>query len=596
MTAGTAPHDDDGFWSAVENGDAATLADRLGVPANTLADLLPALAAWRDRGRDQSLIDGWRYRITWKPANVAAAAAAAVPAAGAAAASVTTPTANVPVGKALTGTWIIADPDRFALTEVLAGLGADVVNVPVHDITAQTVGREIAGILAMPVSATDALPLVQTVIALGTPAPLWLVTRGAIATGRSDTADPEAATVWGLGRVLALEHPDRRGGLLDLPTTAVPQPTTAPEGTATARPGELEAPAEGRLGELDGRPESTSDGLGAHAEGRSGVLDARAVRGPAGLDARAAGRLAAVLGGELGDEDQIALRPAGVLVRRLVHAPAPSHVPAGAGVAWQPAGTVLITGGTGGLGAEVARWAAAHGAQRLVLVSRRGAGAPGVAELLAELPTAEVHACDLADRSEVAALLAAVGPVDAVVHAAGVSEDMALVDIDAEHLDRVVRGKVDGAIHLDELIGDVDAFIVFSSISAVWGSGRQAAYGAANAALDALVRRRRAAGRPGISIAWGPWARVGMAADPEAATALRRQGLVALDPATAITALALAVGADKGPGGGDGLVTIADVRWNEFLPLFTAARPRPLLSDLPEAGVVPIPAPAGGSA
>ncbi|WP_203831214.1 type I polyketide synthase [Actinoplanes palleronii] len=498
---------DDGFWAAVDDG---SLADRLGLPAAALADVLPALTSWRARSRERDAIDGWRYRITWKPA-------------------------TVPARPALPGTWILVGTDRYGLAATLTGLGATVQTGTPADLAELLAGELVSGILATPGSAAEALPLVQAVTRLTTLAPLWLVTRGAVATGRADAVvDPETAAVWGLGRVAGLEHPDRWGGLLDLPET---------------------------------------------------------------LDARAVGRLAAVLGGELGAEDQIALRSAGVLLRRLTHAPATTHA------AWRPRGTVLIAGGTGGLGAEVARWAAANGAERLILVSRRGAAAPGAADLMAELqaelPAAEtrtgdraaveVHACDLADRAAVEALLAATGPVHAVVHAAGIVEDVALADADPAHLDRVLRGKVDGAQHLDDLAGDVDAFVVFSSIAATWGSGRQAAYGAANAALDALIQRRRAAGRPGTSIAWGPWARVGMAADAQAAAALRRQGLVALDPAPAIAALAQAVGA------GDDLITVADVRWDEFLPLFTATRARPLLADLPEAATA-VPAPATGSA
>ncbi|WP_253266769.1 beta-ketoacyl reductase, partial [Streptomyces sp. NL15-2K] len=244
-----------------------------------------------------------------------------------------------------------------------------------------------------------------------------------------------------------------------------------------------------------------------------------------------------------------------------------------------PCGTVLITGGTGGLGAEVARWAAASGAERLVLVSRRGVGAPGAGELLAELPCAEVHACDMADRAAVEALLAAVGGVDAVVHAAGVGEDAALAEADAAHLRRVISGKVDGALLLDELVGDVDAFVVFSSISGVWGSRGQAAYAAANAALDAFVERRRAVGRPGTAIAWGPWARVGMAADQGETELLRRQGLLPLPPAQAVAALAGVVG------GGEGVLAVADVRWSEFVSLFAVVGARPLFEEVAEAGV-----------
>ncbi|WSA22419.1 beta-ketoacyl reductase [Streptosporangium subroseum] len=265
------------------------------------------------------------------------------------------------------------------------------------------------------------------------------------------------------------------------------------------------------------------------------------------------------------------------MLRRLVPAPVPGGAPN-----WRPDGTVLITGGTGGLGAEVARWAAAHGAKRLVLVSRRGATAPGAQELLAELPMAEAHACDLSDRSAVEALLAGIGEVDAVVHAAGVSQDVPLAAEDADHLRAVAAGKVDGAAHLDALLPDVP-LIVFSSIAGVWGSAEQAAYAAANAALDALIARRRAQGRPGTAVAWGPWARIGMAADDHIADRLRRRGLTPMAPARALDALSVAVGAN------DTLVTVADVDWARFVPVFSTARPRPLLTDLlpdshPDAG------------
>ncbi|WP_308408804.1 beta-ketoacyl reductase, partial [Streptomyces sp. AC627_RSS907] len=142
----------------------------------------------------------------------------------------------------------------------------------------------------------------------------------------------------------------------------------------------------------------------------------------------------------------------------------------------------------------------------------------------------------------------------------------------------MLSGKVDGALHLDALVGDVDAFVVFSSVSGVWGSGGQAVYGAANAALDGLIARRRAAGLPGTAIAWGPWAEVGMAADSTVEAQLRRQGLLPMDPRRAVAALADVVGRDEGA------LTIADVRWDDFLALFAAARVRPLFEGLAEEG------------
>ncbi|WP_275937222.1 type I polyketide synthase, partial [Streptosporangium subroseum] len=481
---------DAGFWAAVDRADLPALAAELGVDTAAVAGVLPALVSWRTRSRERSLIDGWRYRITWKPVTDLAEA--------------------VP-----RGTWALVGDDALGLAEALTGMGAEVVVVPVGDradLAVRLGELAPAGVLVLPSAAlAGVLAVVQALADIESGAPLWLVTRGAVAAGRADGApDVAQAAKWGLGRVIGLEHPERWGGLLDLPET---------------------------------------------------------------LDARAVTRLGAVLAGGLGVEDQVVVRSGGVLVRRLGHAPA-SVAPA-----WRPRGTVLVTGGTGGLGAEVARWAAANGAERLVLVSRRGVDAPGAEALLAELPNAEVHACDLADRSAVEALLAVVGTVDAVVHAAGVGEDAELADADAAHLNRVLSGKVDGALHLDALVGDVDAFVVFSSISGAWGSRGQAAYGAANAALDALVERRRAAGRPGTAIAWGPWARIGMAADQGETELLRRQGLPPLAPAQAIAALAGAVGA------GDSTITVADVRWAEFVPLFAAARARPLFDDLVEAEV-----------
>ncbi|MEE1825227.1 SDR family NAD(P)-dependent oxidoreductase, partial [Streptomyces sp. BE20] len=501
---------DAGFWAAVDRADLPALAAELGVDTAAVAEVLPALASWRTRSRERSLVDGWRYRVTWQPA-----AEAGTPAVGAAATATATAVAvaATEAGRAgLTGTWALVGDDAHGLGALLAALGATVV--PLTDAAAAA-DLDLTGVVASPSSVGEALRHVRALADTGCRAPLWLVTRGAVSTGRSDGAvDVDQAALWGFGRVVGLEHPEFWGGLLDLPEA---------------------------------------------------------------VDSRAAARIAAVLGGALGTEDQIAVRTGGVLVRRLEHAPASTAAPA-----WRPRGTVLITGGTSGLGAEVARWAS-DGAERLVLVSRRGARAPGAAELLAELPTAEIHACDLADRSAVEALLTAVGPIDSVVHAAGVGEDATLVEADDAHLDRVLSGKVDGALHLDALVGTrLDAFVVFSSISGVWGSRGQAAYAAANAALDALVTRRRAHGLPGTAIAWGPWARIGMAADQGETELLRRQGLLPLAPAQAITALAAAVG------GGDGAVTVADVRWAEFVPLFASARPRPLFDALPEAAATTV--------
>ncbi|WP_035845812.1 type I polyketide synthase [Kitasatospora azatica] len=181
-----------------------------------------------------------------------------------------------------------------------------------------------------------------------------------------------------------------------------------------------------------------------------------------------------------------------------------------------PQGTVLLTGATGTLGRLLARHLVTeHGVRHLLLTSRRGAAAPGAAELEAELAelgaTVTLAACDTADRAALAALLAAVPadrPLTAVIHAAGITDDGVISSLSAGRVDAVLRPKVDAALHLHELTAELDlsAFVLFSSISATLGFAGQGSYAAANAFLDALARHRRSLGRPASSLAWGLWA------------------------------------------------------------------------------------------
>ncbi|ROQ57385.1 acyl transferase domain-containing protein [Streptomyces sp. 840.1] len=215
------------------------------------------------------------------------------------------------------------------------------------------------------------------------------------------------------------------------------------------------------------------------------------------------------------DEPQLAIRDGATVVPRLVRAA--TGEPAGADFG---DGTVLITGGAGGLGAVTARHLVArHGVRTLLLASRRGAAAPGVEELVTELTAlgadVRVAACDVSERAEVAALLDSVPahqPLTAVVHTAGVSDDGTIETLSAEQVDRVLAPKVDAAWHLHELTRDLDlsAFVLFSSAGPLLGGQGQGNYAAANAAMDALVQARRSAGLAAHSLAWGLW-KLGMA-------------------------------------------------------------------------------------
>ncbi|MEA5360356.1 SDR family NAD(P)-dependent oxidoreductase [Amycolatopsis sp., V23-08] len=265
----------------------------------------------------------------------------------------------------------------------------------------------------------------------------------------------------------------------------------------------------------------------------------------------------------------------------------------------RPEGTVLVTGATGALGSLVARHLVTeHGVRHLLLLSRSGPDAPGAAELVSRLAEAgaeaTVVACDAADRDALARVLDGVPaghPLTAVVHAAGVLDDAVVTSLTEDQLAKVLRPKADAAWHLHELTAgtDLDAFVLFSSAAGVTGNPGQGNYAAANTFLDALAARRRAAGLPAVSLAWGLWAGTGaMTGDltGQDRARLRRGGVVPLSDEDGLALFDLALRQPDAlavPARLD-LAALRD-RLDELPPLFRdlVRAPRPLgTSSAPE--------------
>ncbi|MDT0381516.1 SDR family NAD(P)-dependent oxidoreductase [Streptomyces sp. DSM 42041] len=286
-----------------------------------------------------------------------------------------------------------------------------------------------------------------------------------------------------------------------------------------------------------------------------------------------------------GGGDDLALRSSGTYVPRLTRSglPAPTH-PAGL-TGWRPRGTVLVTGGLGGLGTHVARWLARSGAEHLLLVGRRGPDTPGADRLRAELvglgATVTIAACDISDREALHNLIRTVPadtPLTGVVHAAGILDDGLIPSLSPERLGTVFAAKTDAAWHLHELTRDhpLERFVLFSSLAGTVGSPGQGNYAAANAVLDALARHRRGLGLPATSLAWGPWAGTGMFTSA-VARSRHHDGLTPMPASLALDAFASSLAR---PGS---FYALADVDWDRFA--YAAGRTDFLLSDLTSTGV-----------
>ena len=365
------------------------------------------------------------------------------------------------------------------------------------------------------------LHLVQALVRadVSTPARLWVVTRGAMPVEQGATALALAqAPVWGLGEVVALEHPDRWGGMIDLPS--------CPTGHD----------AEALLAEF--RNSEGEDHL-AFRHGERYV--ARVVR--------------SVLPG------------ADVRREPLVRADGTYLITGGLGSLGCRFARWLVARGAKHLVLTGRRGAASPAARE------------AVAQLEAAGATVLVVKADVAEEQAVGGLFAQVResmpPLRGVIHAAGVSGYDALLDTDLGQLESVCRAKLLGTwvLHQLTLEMDLDFFILCSSVASVWGATGHGHYAAANRFLDAVAHYRRGRGRPALSVNWGPWAGGGMATE-EFLALWEQMGVSTLPPAEALEALARLVATDRAQ------AVVANVDWTLFRDLYEARRPRSLVAEI----------------
>ncbi|WP_374615685.1 type I polyketide synthase, partial [Frankia sp. AgKG'84/4] len=396
----------------------------------------------------------------------------------------------------VTGVAELADIVRIATAQDVTGPSASVT------ILDGTVGNDPLG------RTCQVLATLQAWLAAPGPASARLVvlTRMAVVAAEGDIPDAAGAAVWGLVRAAQAENPDRIT-LLDLEPGGQVEPVLATvlasrEPQVAVRGAELRVPRLAR--------HNVSEAEASEAE----ASEAEASEAEASADGPPV---------------------------------------------FRPGGTVLLTGGTGSLGGILARHlVSTHGVRHLVLASRRGPDAEGAQELADELRALGAEgialvAADVADRHDMGALLAGIGtehPLSAVVHLAGVLDDGVVGALTPERMAGVFAPKADAVQHLDALTwdADLDAFVVFSSAAALLGSAGQGNYAAANAYVDAVMARRRAEGRRGVSLAWGLWEQsTGLTAHLSEVDKARmgRGGVLALSPAEGLELFDVGLRADR---------------------------------------------------
>ena len=278
-------------------------------------------------------------------------------------------------------------------------------------------------------------------------------------------------------------------------------------------------------------------------------------------------------------ENQVALVGAERLVARLM--PVARETVASPDAPVRPDRTYVISGGTRGLGLSIAGRLVAQGAGHLVLIGRRAPSdevLDAIDRWRARGVRIDVRQADVADAGAVAALFDEIRadrpPLAGVVHAAGVLDDAVLQNQTWERFERVLGPKMHGAwnLHVATAGETLDFFVLFSSMTSVFGAPGQANYAAANAFLDGLAHWRRRQGLPAVSINWPAWADIGLAANPDVERRLQAYGVRMLDAASGGRAFDLLAAGDRAQ------VLVLPVDWARFLGATDGAAP--LLAEI----------------
>jgi acyl transferase domain-containing protein/acyl carrier protein len=266
--------------------------------------------------------------------------------------------------------------------------------------------------------------------------------------------------------------------------------------------------------------------------------------------------------------------------------------PSKGSVTFRSDATYLITGGLGGLGLSVAQWMIGQGAQHLVLMGRNGATA-AVKEVLDALKEGAseivVAQADVSQREQVAHILSSIRrsmpPLRGIIHAAGILDDDILLQLDQERLLSVMAPKISGAWNLHSLTLDtsLDFFVLFSSAASLLGSPGQGNYAAANEFLNALAHHRRARGLPALSINWGPWGEVGLAARTDRKGRLAFRGFASMSPKQGVETLGQLLGQDISE------IAVIPANWQHWDQFYPAASRSRMVAHLSreESGVPP---------